>query len=91
MSFLVYVIDNALPALMVTLYLAYEIHFGRLDDLAGKIDALIDAVVALARESPAIDEDKVAERLNGDSPDDLIVPENERDDGDPLEDYYAQD
>lgn len=68
-----FVADNALPAVIVAGYLAYEIRWGRLSTLANKLDEIIIAVVALAKENDDIDEDAVADRLNGSSPDDLRI------------------
>jgi len=66
-----FVVQNLAPAVAIVAYLAYEIRYGRLETLAAKMDELIIAVVALAQETEDIDEDKVADRLNGHTPDDL--------------------
>ena len=68
-----FVVQNIVPAIVVVGYLAYEIRVGRLETLAAKMDEVIIAVVALAQETERVDEDKVAERLNGHSPDDLRI------------------
>ena len=67
-----FAVENALTATIIVLYLAYEIHYGRLNSLAAKVDEVIYAVIALARASDDVDEDQVAERLNGHTPDDLL-------------------
>lgn len=66
-----FLVENAMTAVIVVLYLFYEIHFGRLQVVAKKVDEVIIAVIALAQENDDIDEDEVADRLNGSSPDDL--------------------
>lgn len=67
-----FLLENGLTALLLTLYLFYEIHYGRLNRLAAKIDEVVYAVIALARASEDVDEEQVAERLNGHTPDDLL-------------------
>ncbi|EMA17197.1 hypothetical protein [Haloarcula amylolytica] len=66
-----FLVENASAAVLVILYLFYEIHHGRLERVADKVDEVIIAVIALAQENDDIDEDEVADRLNGSSPDDL--------------------
>jgi len=66
-----FLVENASTAVLVILYLFYEIHYGRLERVADKVDEVIVAVIALAQENDDIDEDEVADRLNGSSPDDL--------------------
>jgi|GEM_PF-4500620 len=66
-----FLVENASTAVLVILYLFYEIHHGRLERVADKVDEVIVAVIALAQENDDIDEDEVADRLNGSSPDDL--------------------
>jgi hypothetical protein len=66
-----FVAQNAGVALPVIVYLYYEIHHGRVDDLSSKVDETIIATVALSQEIEDIDEDAVADRLNGHSPDDF--------------------
>ena len=68
-----YIVQNAGTAILIIAYLAYEIRIGRLQTLADKLDEVIIAVIALAQETDDIDEDKVADRLNGSSPDDLRI------------------
>jgi hypothetical protein len=68
-----FLVEHATAGLIVVAYLAYEIHWGRLSDLAAKIDEVIVAVIALARETAGVDEEAVAERLNGHTPRDLLV------------------
>ena len=68
---LAFIVENALTAIIIVLYLAYEIHYGRLQRVANKVDEVIIAVIALAQENDDIDDDKVADRLNGSSPEDL--------------------
>ncbi|GGO01729.1 hypothetical protein [Haloarcula pellucida] len=66
-----FLVENAMTAVIVVVYLFYEIHYGRLERVAKKVDEVIIAVIALAQENESIDEQKVADRLNGSSPDDL--------------------
>ncbi|MFW6435661.1 MAG: hypothetical protein ACOCY1_04700 [Halovenus sp.] len=67
-----FLIEQGSTATLIIVYLWYEIHHGRLDDYAHKLDETIYAVIALAREVEDVDEQAVADRLNGHSPDDLI-------------------
>lgn len=63
-----FLIENVLVALLIILYLGYEIHWGRGKALTNKIEGLIEVVVAIAQENPEIDEQDVADRLNGNAP-----------------------
>jgi hypothetical protein len=81
LSFLAENIGIALP---VIAYLWYEVHHGRgeeyfsqIDSVAAKVDETIIAVVALSHEIEDIDEDKVADRLNGHSPDDFRLNDDD--------------
>lgn len=67
-----FVIENSLTALIVVAYIYYEVHWGRFANFQERMEGVVDAVVALAREHDDIDEEKVANRVNGDSPEDLI-------------------
>ncbi|MFB6284584.1 MAG: hypothetical protein ABEK59_11775 [Halobacteria archaeon] len=60
--------ERSLTAILIIAYLFYEIHHGRVEVFAEKLDTTIDAVVALARESENIDEEKYVEEVNGDMP-----------------------
>lgn len=66
-----FLVENAMTAVIVVVYLFYEIHYGRLQRVASKVDEVIIAVIALAQENDDIDEEEVANRLNGTSPEDL--------------------
>jgi hypothetical protein len=74
-----FLVENAMTAVIVVVYLFYEIHYGRLQRVANKVDEVIIAVIALAQENDDIDEDKVADRLNGSSPDDLRLNNHDHD------------
>ncbi|MDT3434703.1 hypothetical protein [Haloarcula sp. 1CSR25-25] len=63
-----FLIENVLVALLIIIYLAYEIRLGRGQALASKLNGLVEVTVAIARENPNIDEERVADRLNGDAP-----------------------
>ncbi|MEF8881997.1 MAG: hypothetical protein V5A34_05670 [Halapricum sp.] len=67
-----FLLENGLTAVILVIYLHYEIHWGRLHRLAEKIDEVVYAVIALARASDDVDEREVADRLNGHTPDDLL-------------------
>lgn len=71
-----FLLEHATTAVLVILYLFYEIHHGRLERVADKVDEVIIAVIALAQENDDIDEDEVADRLNGSSPDDLRLEDD---------------
>jgi hypothetical protein len=68
-----FLVEHATAGLIVVAYLVYEIHWGRLSTLAAKIDEVIVAVIALARATPRVNEQKVVDRLDGHTPDDLLV------------------
>jgi len=79
-----FLVENVGIALLIIAYLWYEIHHGRgdeyfsqLGDVAAKVDETIIAVVALSHEIEDIDEDKVADRLNGHSPDDFRLNDDD--------------
>lgn len=72
-----FILENSLTALILIVYLAYEIHFGRLNKLATQMDSVIDVLIALSRTNDEIDSDAVSERLNGDSPRDLFIEEED--------------
>ena len=79
---LTFLIENILVAAIVVFYLYYEIHYGRVSSFADRLDAVVDSVIALAREHDNIDEQKVIDRLNGHTPDGLIIDRSEDEDDD---------
>lgn len=76
-----FLVEQLGTGVMVVTYLWYEIHYGRLSSLARKLDEVIFAVIALARASPGVDEEAVADRLNGHTPDHLISEMERREGG----------
>lgn len=74
--------EQAGTALLIITYLAYELRYGRGAHVLDQLDGIIAVVIAIARENPNIDEDRVAERLNGDAPADYQIVERERPDHD---------
>lgn len=70
-----FLVEHGTTALIIIVYLFYEIHWGRLDSLANTIDEVVHAVIALARETRGVDEEAVVERLNGHTPKDLLEDE----------------
>ena len=69
---LAFLVQNSLTAVIVVVYLFYEIHYGRLSALTHKINAMIIAIIALAKANERVDEEKVIESLNGSTPEDLL-------------------
>lgn len=69
---LAFLLENALTAIIIVLYLAYEIHWGRLNKLATQMDHVILAILALSRANPRVKEEAIAERLNGHSPESFL-------------------
>mgnify|MGYP007042285335 CR=1 FL=1 len=61
-----FLVENASTAVLVILYLFYEIHHGRLERVADKVDEVIVAVIALAQENDDIDEDEAVNVHNND-------------------------
>jgi len=76
---LTFLVENALTAIVLVGYLFYEIHHGRLEVLASKVDEVIIAVIALAQENDHVDEEEIADRLNGHSPEDLRLDQQDSD------------
>lgn len=66
------VIENMLTAVIIVAYLFYEVRFGRGARFSHKLEGLIEVTVALARENPDIDDEAVADRLNGDTPSQFV-------------------
>jgi hypothetical protein len=70
-------LENSLTAIIIIAYLAYETYFGRFRQFIERQGALVNAVVALAREHDNIDEQKVSERVNGHGPHDFVKDDDE--------------
>jgi hypothetical protein len=66
-----FLLENALTAIIIVVYIFYEIHFGRIGRSMDKVESIIIAVIALARETPGVDDEKVEDLLNGSTPDGL--------------------
>lgn len=75
-----FLIENSATAIIIIAYLSYEIYFGRFRRFIERLEGVVDAVVALAREHDNIDEERVVERVNGHGPDDLVLDEDEDED-----------
>jgi len=73
------VLEQAGTALLIIAYLVYELRWGRGAHLMDQMDGIIKVVIAIARENDNIDEERVADRLNGDAPADYQILYQDRD------------
>lgn len=68
MSFLTFLVQNAVPAVLIIAYLYYEVHWGKGAQIEDHVEGVVTVVIALAEENPNINEENVADRFNGDRP-----------------------